>query len=69
MLPRSQGGAHSWDNIVTACEQCNQTKGNRTPEAAGMRLHSKPKAPVHPAIAFADQFWKAQADTDQAMHN
>lgn len=62
VVPRSQGGTHSWDNIVTACERCNQTKGNRTPEVAGMKLNSKPKAPVHPAIAFADQFW-IQADT------
>lgn len=63
VIPRAQGGTHSWDNIVTACERCNQTKGNRTPEVAGMKLSNKLKAPVHPAIAFADQFWKVQAET------
>lgn len=64
VIPRSQSGTHTWDNVVAACEGCNQSKGNRTPEQAGMRLHTKPKAPMHPAIAFAEQFWQAQADTD-----
>lgn len=60
VLPRSRGGTHTWDNVLTACESCNQIKGNRTPEEAGMKLRSRPKAPIHPAIAFADQFWKDQ---------
>lgn len=64
VVPRSQRGVHTWDNVVTACEGCNQSKGNRTPEQAGMMLLSKPKAPIHPVIVFAEQFWKAQADPD-----
>lgn len=28
VLPRSKGGKTSWDNIVTACRQCNYQKGN-----------------------------------------
>lgn len=67
VFPRSQGGTHTWDNIVTACERCNQIKGSRTPGQAGMKLDSKPKAPAHPAITFAEQFWKAQqVDLDQS---
>lgn len=61
VLPRSRGGQHSWDNVVAACERCNTTKSDRTPQEAGMVLKSKPKAPIHPAIAFAEQFWKEQA--------
>lgn len=57
VLPKSRGGQHSWDNVVAACESCNQTKGARTPAEAGMRLRTKPKAPIHPALAFAEQFW------------
>lgn len=57
VLPRSRGGLHTWNNVVTACERCNSHKGNRTPSEAGMQLHTQPKAPVHPAIAFAEQFW------------
>ena len=58
VIPRSQGGPHTWENVVTACAPCNGLKGARTPEAAKMPLKQKPKAPVHPVVAFAEQFWK-----------
>jgi len=58
VVPLSRGGSHSWDNVVTACERCNQRKGNRTPEEANMPLRSKPRAPLHPTVAFAEQFWR-----------
>jgi 5-methylcytosine-specific restriction endonuclease McrA len=29
VLPRSQGGTSSWDNLVTSCQSCNNRKGNR----------------------------------------
>ncbi|MGK7918613.1 MAG: HNH endonuclease [Trichodesmium sp.] len=58
VIPRSKGGKHSWDNVVTACEKCNATKGNRTPTEAGMKLLNQPKTPIHPTIAFAEQFWR-----------
>lgn len=45
VLPRSRGGRTTWDNIVASCHACNQKKGNRTPEEAGMRLRSKPQKP------------------------
>jgi 5-methylcytosine-specific restriction endonuclease McrA len=57
VIPRSRGGLHTWNNVVIACERCNSHKGNRTPFEAGMQLRTQPKAPVHPAIAFAEQFW------------
>ncbi len=60
VIPRSKGGKHSWDNVVIACEQCNSRKGDRTPSQAGMMLRTKPKAPMHPAVAFAEQFWREQ---------
>ncbi|MBW4491202.1 MAG: FAD-dependent monooxygenase [Trichocoleus desertorum ATA4-8-CV12] len=34
--------------------------GDRLLHETGMVLRSKPKAPIHPAIAFAEQFWKEQ---------
>jgi len=58
VIPRSKGGKHSWDNVVTACEKCNATKGSRTPTEAGMKLLNQPKTPIHPTIAFAEQFWR-----------
>jgi len=58
VIPRSRGGRHSWDNVVTACSKCNSRKSNRTPKESGMQLRTKPKAPLHPTISFAEQFWK-----------
>jgi 5-methylcytosine-specific restriction endonuclease McrA len=56
--PRSRGGLHTWENVTTACEPCNLRKGCRTPQEANMPLLSKPKSPIHPTVAFAEQFWR-----------
>lgn len=61
VIPRSRGGKHTWDNVVIACETCNGRKSNRTPSEAGMYLKTFPKAPSHPALAFAEQFWRNQS--------
>lgn len=60
VIPRSKGGLHTWDNVVTACGTCNSQKGDRLLSEIGMSLKVKPKAPMHPAIAFAEQFWREQ---------
>ena len=36
ILPRSRGGGSTWGNLCTACHKCNNKKGNKTPEEAGM---------------------------------
>lgn len=45
VVPRSQGGGNTWDNIVCACVRCNTRKGGRTPEQANMHLITKPVRP------------------------
>ncbi|HAR41925.1 MAG TPA: HNH endonuclease [Bdellovibrionales bacterium] len=45
VIPVVQGGQKSWQNIVTACKQCNQRKGGRTPAQAGIQLIRKPQQP------------------------
>lgn len=45
VLPRSRGGKHSWDNVVTACKRCNHRKAGRTPLESGMKLRAKPMEP------------------------
>lgn len=45
VIPAVQGGPKNWENIVTACIQCNQRKGGRTPLEANMHLLSKPRPP------------------------
>lgn len=45
VIPRHQGGRTAWDNIVSSCYPCNERKGNRTPEQAGMKLRVRPVKP------------------------
>jgi 5-methylcytosine-specific restriction endonuclease McrA len=45
VIPKSQGGKTSWDNIVTCCSPCNNKKANRTPQQAGMSLLREPAKP------------------------
>jgi hypothetical protein len=45
VLPRAQGGESSWKNCVTSCFDCNNRKGDRTPDQARMRLLNKPAVP------------------------
>lgn len=57
ILPRSRGGKHTWDNLVIACACCNNKKGSKTPQEAGMNLKKQPLPPIHPTVAFAEAFW------------
>lgn len=45
IFPKSRGGKNSWENLITACPECNFYKADRTPEEAGMELLSEPKKP------------------------
>ena len=44
VIPKSRGGKHEWNNIVTCCLNCNRKKGNRTPKEANMPLLATPKS-------------------------
>jgi len=53
VLPRSQGGGASWENIVCACTSCNVRKGGRTPAQARMKLIRPPVRPKrNPAVSI-----------------
>jgi 5-methylcytosine-specific restriction endonuclease McrA len=43
VVPRSRAGETSWENLVACCHHCNNRKGNRTPEEAGMKLARVPR--------------------------
>ena len=59
VVPRAQGGKTIWENVVIACMDCNQKKGSKTPEQAGMKLLSKPVRPKKlPPHAKISQMWK-----------
>lgn len=46
IVPRSRGGAHTWDNVVSACARCNQVKADRALAELGWSLPVKPGAPT-----------------------
>jgi 5-methylcytosine-specific restriction endonuclease McrA len=52
VVPRSQGGLTTWENVVTACRECNHKKGGRTPEQANMLLMVTPRQPQYVAFAL-----------------
>ena len=45
VIPRSQGGQTTWENIVCACVDCNVRKGGRTPKQAHMSQIRRPEKP------------------------
>lgn len=51
--PSSRGGENSWQNVVTACSRCNNRKGDRTPEEAGMTLRTVPREPNYVHLVWA----------------
>lgn len=68
VIPRSQGGQTTWENVVTACRDCNHRKGGRTPEQANMVLLSIPRQPQYLAFALLGELerhdvWRKYAYT------
>lgn len=43
VIPRSRAGETAWENLVACCHRCNNRKGSRTPEEAGMKLLRPPR--------------------------
>jgi 5-methylcytosine-specific restriction endonuclease McrA len=68
VLPRVQGGEHTWENLVCACVRCNAKKGGRTPQQAHMHLIRRPIRPKrNPSVMLRlgsakYQSWKAFLD-------
>lgn len=51
VMPKSRGGASTWENCVLACVECNKRKANRTPDEAGMKMRKAPKKPSWKTLA------------------
>ncbi len=63
VIPKSRGGAHSWENVVAACRRCNARKENRSPSDVGMRLKRAPRPPhesvwIVVAVDRIDPHWE-----------
>jgi len=62
VMPRSRAGASTWENLVACCFPCNNRKGDRTPQEAGMTLARRPM-PIslharHRLLAGDMQVWE-----------
>ncbi len=53
VLPVSRGGENLWGNVVTACSPCNNRKGDRLPEEAGLHLLRNPREPNYVHLVWA----------------
>jgi 5-methylcytosine-specific restriction endonuclease McrA len=65
VVPRSRSGETAWENLVACCHRCNNQKGNRTPEEAGMHLYRQPRPfSLHTSrhlmrlLAKSDEQWR-----------
>ena len=69
VIPRSKGGASTWENIVASCAPCNRRKADHLPEKAGMHPRRRPVTPqphifIHvstPTIPAAWRQWLPEA--------
>jgi len=63
VIPRTQRGTDTWENLVCACVACNNKKGHRTPEQAGLTLLRRPRQPstiafIRHFVGVSDHRWK-----------
>jgi 5-methylcytosine-specific restriction endonuclease McrA len=63
VIPVSRGGEDTWENLVCACVECNNRKGDHTPEEARMPLRRVPRRPNHVTfirhfVGALDERWK-----------
>lgn len=63
IIPKARGGDDNWENLISACTNCNNKKGDRTPEEARMPLGIRPFKPNHVmfiknVVGKLDDKWK-----------
>jgi 5-methylcytosine-specific restriction endonuclease McrA len=46
IIPRAKGGLSTWENLAACCQPCNNGKGDKSVEEAGLRLQWIPEAPT-----------------------
>ena len=59
VIPRCQGGATTWKNLVACCLFHNQMKGGRTPEQAGLKLRGPIRSPRYALIEMFQRLVEA----------
>ena len=66
VMPRSRGGADSWENLVACCLRCNNVKGDRTPAEMGWQLRTSPRPP-HAGAWIVRGVERAQPEWDEFL--
>ncbi|WP_232110620.1 HNH endonuclease [Nocardia wallacei] len=56
VIPRSRGGAHSWENCVASCAPCNHRKADKLLSELGWTLH-------HPLVSPKGPHWRLLSTT------
>ncbi|MEM9190070.1 MAG: HNH endonuclease [Myxococcota bacterium] len=54
VVPKSRGGPARWDNLVTACADCNRRKGHKLPAECGMHPRNSPAEPRWSVVVCGD---------------
>jgi len=62
VIPRYQGGEHTWENVVSACIPCNRRKAGKTLEQAGMRLIRHPSPPRDNIVFYIPYHLQTQSE-------
>lgn len=62
VMPRHRGGRHTWENLVSACRQCNHRKAGRTPQEAHMPLLIEPRRPPASSYYIFYHYLESQSD-------
>jgi len=63
IIPKYRLGEDTWENLVCACQACNNKKGDRTLTQASMELLRKPRQPtrihfIRDFIGVGDHAWR-----------
>jgi 5-methylcytosine-specific restriction endonuclease McrA len=72
VVPKSRGGTHTWENVVSACGRCNHVKADRGLADLGWRMRTTPRAPSGAAWRVVgarpvQPAWRAYLDDGEAQ--
>ena len=65
VIPRHHGGQHNWENLVSACPDCNRRKGGRTPQEVRMQLLQRPCEPRATSSYLFGRYLKENEEWEQ----
>ncbi|HET6644968.1 MAG TPA: HNH endonuclease [Fimbriimonadales bacterium] len=61
VVPRRQGGRHTWENVVACCRRCNLRKADKLAHQANMKLKREPRRPRYVPYISLTSYLRAQS--------